>query len=148
MTQKYYTKNLLPNYVRALHEARIRDSSRDWVLQEDHDPSHGTKSVDNVAQHFKVDNWICTLIHPAQSPDLNPQEGCWLILKECAKRRIHHPHKNEQHWDGSVRHLKQILREEWDKISLDQIRELISEMPWRCRRIIETEGHRIRSERW
>jgi hypothetical protein len=45
MTQKYYTKHLLPTYIDAVHRARMRDSTSEWLLQEDHDPSHGTKSL-------------------------------------------------------------------------------------------------------
>ncbi|KAF2195730.1 hypothetical protein K469DRAFT_699335 [Zopfia rhizophila CBS 207.26] len=80
MTQKYYTKHLLPMYIKALNEARLRDSSKSYYLQEDNDPSHGTKSTDNVAFQAKKENWILRIVHPAQSPDLNAIEGMWNIL--------------------------------------------------------------------
>ncbi|KAF2682732.1 hypothetical protein K458DRAFT_453907, partial [Lentithecium fluviatile CBS 122367] len=86
MIQKYYTKRLLPIYVKDVQDARAHDDSKDWALQEDHDPSHGTKTPYNVAYELKWSNWIHLLIHPAQSPDLNPAEGCWLRLKQRTKK--------------------------------------------------------------
>ncbi|KAF1970792.1 hypothetical protein BU23DRAFT_472995, partial [Bimuria novae-zelandiae CBS 107.79] len=88
------------------------------------------------------------LIHLGRSPDLNPTEGCWLILKEKAKRRLHKPCEGETPWDRTTKHLKDILRQIWDEISINEIRELIEEMPDRCQRLIETGGEKIRSQRW
>lgn len=45
ITQKYYTNHILPMYIKWIHEARMRDSSREWCLQQDGDPSHGTCSI-------------------------------------------------------------------------------------------------------
>ena len=55
MTQAYYTTRLLPVYARSINEARIYHN-RYCILQEDNDPSHDTRSKDNVVVHFKVDN--------------------------------------------------------------------------------------------
>ena len=86
MTQAYYTERLLPVYIRSCQEERVQYGRA--ILQEDNDPSHGTrpnkvlakKGIKNVAQQLKDDEWIETLTHPAQSPDLNPSEACWNIL--------------------------------------------------------------------
>jgi hypothetical protein len=37
MTQDYYTSNILPSYIKWVHEARLREP-RNWLLQEDNDP--------------------------------------------------------------------------------------------------------------
>ncbi|KAF1978128.1 hypothetical protein BU23DRAFT_550225 [Bimuria novae-zelandiae CBS 107.79] len=144
MTQDYYTKRLLPGLVAAIHKAHSEDPSRQWILQEDNDPSHGTRSAYNVARDYKNRHGIQPFIHPAQSPDLNPIEGCWLILKQRTKQRL--DQTNE--WDGSIRHLKQILREEWERITIKEIREIISEMPWRCQQLCQSGGDKIRSQKW
>ncbi|KAF1952280.1 hypothetical protein CC80DRAFT_552411 [Byssothecium circinans] len=134
MTQKYYAKN------------------------EDNDPSHGTRSVDNDPNNLRNSSWIDTIVHPAQSPDLNPQEGCWNILKQRTKRRLWRPKTHpselsegeqpEEAWDGTLKHLKRILTQEWDKITLQEIRTFIAEMPARCNAVIAVGGERIRSDVW
>jgi len=147
MTQAYYTKHVLPYYIEAVQKARLDDSSRSWRLQEDNDPSHGTRSRTNVASELKNSSWVDLLVHPAQSPDLNPIEGVWLILKQRTKRRLKHPTKGEERWDSTAYHLKQILCQEWDQITIQEVRKLISEMPGRCRQVAR-DGERVRSTRW
>ena len=65
MTQKYYTKKLLPEYIQAIGKARLRDESKSYYLQEDGNSSHGTKSFGNVAYTAKEMNWIDRIVHPA-----------------------------------------------------------------------------------
>ena len=112
-----------------INEMRIRDD-RYCILQEDNDNSHGTRSRDNVVVRFKAANWITTLIHPPQSPDLNPSEAEWNILKQRDKRRQFR----------TVAELKEVLLDEWNKITMDEIRARISDMPRRCR-ILADENH-------
>jgi hypothetical protein len=44
-------------------------------FQEDNGPSHGTRSTNNVCARLKRTSYLTLLVHPAQSPDLNPKEG-------------------------------------------------------------------------
>jgi hypothetical protein len=134
MTQKYYTERLLPVYIQ-----KIREDSRN-ILQEDNDSSHGTRSKNNVAQLYKEVNSIKTLRHPAQSPDLNPIEGIWNILKMRVRKRY-------SDW-RTMEELKQVILEEWDKITMDEIRARIAEMPARCRKLVSNGGERIKSKLW
>ncbi|KAF2825117.1 hypothetical protein CC86DRAFT_370899 [Ophiobolus disseminans] len=147
MTQQYYASNVLPAYIRYIHEARLQEP-RSWLLQEDNDPSHGTKSRDNVAENLRQANWIAVILHPGQSPDLNPIEGIWLILKQRAKRRIQYPEDGQKAWDGTKTHLKEILQEVWALIMLEQIRDRIVEMPERCSELSVNGGEKIRSATW
>ena len=73
ITQTYYTQRLLPTYIEAIYQLRLENPEA-WVLQEENDPSHGTRK-DGIAQQLKEANWITTITHPAQSPDLNPIEA-------------------------------------------------------------------------
>lgn len=71
-----------------------------------------------IAKKLKEANWIENLEHPAQSPDLNPIEGIWNIIKQRLRRRIFH----------SDEEMKQALQEEWDKITMTEIRKRISQI--------------------
>lgn len=137
MTQQYYTEKLLPRYAKAIHEARVY-YGEDAILQEDNDPSHGTRSTNNVAKKYKDANWIPTLVHPAQSPDLNPIEAVWAILKQRLRKRS---------WQN-IDELKEMLQEIWRGISQDEIRARIAEMPRRCKLLVQNGGKAIRSDKW
>jgi hypothetical protein len=45
-------------------------------------------------------------------------------------------------------HVHPATTEEWDKITLDEIRKRIAEMPARCEKLVATGGERIRSKVW
>jgi transposase len=137
MTQKYYTERLLPVYIKAIQEARIA-YGQDIILQEDNDPSHGTKSELNVAKQLKDSNWITVLIRPAQSQDLNPMEAILGILKQRIRRR---------RWDD-IKQLKEVLQDEWSKITMQEVRAHMIEMPSRCRTLANSDGKAIRSSLW
>jgi transposase len=134
MTQKYYTERLLSVYIKKLQE-----NSRS-IFQKNNNSSHSIRSENNVAQKLKKRNSIETLRHPAQSPDLNPTEGIWNILKPRVRKRY-------GDW-RTIDKLKQVILEEWDKITLDDIRARIAEMPTRCKMLVDNGGERIKSKMW
>lgn len=136
MTQAYYTERLLPIYIELLHKGRL-ERGISW-LQEDNDPSHGTRSVNNVARWLKNSNWVATITHPAQSPDLNPIEAIWNILKQRIRQREWH----------SLAQLKHLLQEEWERISIEEIRRRISDMPKRCAQLATSDGAPIKTALW
>ncbi|KAF1809204.1 hypothetical protein P152DRAFT_495158, partial [Eremomyces bilateralis CBS 781.70] len=134
MTLKYYTQNFLPkhiDHIKAL-EAQYKHV---FYLQEDGDPSHGTRSWNNLAAHAKRAVGISIPPHPAQSPDLNPIEAIWQIIKERLRGG---------NWQ-TVEEFKEAIRREWRRITQQQIRSRISEMRWRCEEVVRLEGNRIRS---
>jgi hypothetical protein len=136
MTQKYYCERLLPIYCEAIGKARLYNA-QNWLLQEDGDPSHGMKKS-GLSQHLKDQYWVENLTHPPQSPDLNPMEGVWNILKQRIRRRI---------WN-SMEELKEALQEEWSKITIEEVRARIKDMPERCELLVKTSGLPIKSALW
>ena len=85
--------------------------NRSWVMKQDNDPKHRSKSTTEWLQQKK----ICLLEWPSQSPDLNPIEMMWHDLKRAVHTR--HP-KN-------IVELKQFCKEEWFKIPPDHCAGLI-----------------------
>jgi transposase len=56
-------------------------------LQEDNNPSHSICKK-GLAQEYKERHNIQNLVHPAQSPNLNPIKGIWAIIKQRIAHRI------------------------------------------------------------
>jgi transposase len=73
---------------------------------------------------------------PAQSPDLNPIENVWRIMKlRISKRR---------HRIRSIKEMERVLQEEWDKITPADYRRCISSMPKRIDLIYKNKGSSIK----
>jgi len=137
MTQKYYTEKILPHHIKAVKAMEERLNHSCW-LQEDNDGSHGTRSINNPARRLKSASHVQSLIHPAQSPDLNPIESIWQVIKQRLRGGS---------WQ-SASEFKEAIRAEWRHISLAQIRRRIREMPQRCKSMVNTIGNRYRSHLW
>jgi DDE superfamily endonuclease len=69
--------------------------------------------------------------NPPQSPDLNPIETIWRLVKQRLKNR-------SLILDPDV--LRRCIEEEWDKITMDEINEAISTMPDRVTAVRERFG--------
>ena len=73
-------ERLLPVYIDAIQKARLKDPGN-WLLQEDGDPSRSMRK-EGLVRKLKDKNWIVNLKYPVQSPDLNPIEAIWNIIKQ------------------------------------------------------------------
>jgi hypothetical protein len=93
---------------------------------------------EGLAAKLKQDNWITNLKHPAQSPDLNPIEGIWNIIKQRLRQRIFHLEDE----------IKEALQEEWSKVTMTEVQKRISQMPARCKRLIRNSGRPIKEALW
>jgi hypothetical protein len=137
MSQEFYAREVLPKHIEE-YLALQEKYSRPIYLQEDGDPSHGNRLTDNPCYCLKKDSDLRILVHPAQSPDLNPIEACWQILKQRLRG---------EYW-RTVAEFKETIQREWDRITIAQIRRRISKMPWRCKKVQELKGKRVRSSIW
>jgi hypothetical protein len=126
----------LPAYIEAIYKARLWDLGN-WLLQEDRDPFYSIKKQ-GLAVKLKEDNWIINLKHPAQSPDLNPIEAIWNIIKQRLCRRIFHLEEE----------IKEALQEEWSKATITEVQKRITQMPDRCKRLIRNGGKLIKEALW
>ncbi len=98
----------------------------DFIFQQDLAPAHtakGTKSWFN-------DHGVTVLDWPANSPDLNPIENLWGIVKR--KMRDTRP--------NNVDDLKATVKETWASTPPQQCHKLITSMPRRIEAVIKAKG--------
>ncbi len=104
----------------------LRALGRRALFQHDNDPKHTSK----VTVGFLKKNRVKVIQWPSRSPDLNPIEHLWGILK----RQVEH------HSPSSIQSLKEVILEEWKKIDLAKCRQLVHSMPRRLGAVIKNHG--------
>ncbi len=104
----------------------LRALGRRALFQHDNDPKHTSKATVG----FLKKNRVKVIQWPSMSPDLNPIEHLWGILK----RQIEH------HSPSSIQSLKEVILEEWKKIDLAKCRQLVHSMPRSLGAVIKNHG--------
>jgi transposase/predicted transcriptional regulator len=98
------------------------------TFQQDNAPAH--KSKRSIAfindQNLKLLDW------PANSPDLNPIENIWSVLKNAVEKRS----------PKTLEELERAAIEEWDKIDQQTIRKTIKTMNRRIDQVLERKGEK------
>lgn len=116
-----YKNGLLPSISMLFGEDDI-----DWFLQEDNDPKHRSK----IATKWKAENNVKVLPWPSMSPDQNPIENVWRLMKiKISKKKIY-----------SVQQLKAQLTKEWRRLSPELASKLAESMNRRVAALIESNG--------
>lgn len=96
------------------------------VFQHDNNPKHTAKAT--VA--FLKKNRVKVIQWPSMSPDLNPIEHLWGILK----RQVEH------HTPSSIKTLKEVILEEWKKIDVVKCQKIVQSMPRRLADVLKSHG--------
>ena len=124
-SQKYI--NVLETALMSLLTRIFGDTNLDGVkFQQDNAPCHKSATT---KRWFRENN-IVLLKWPAQSPDLNPIEHLWCILKR----------KIREHKITSKTALKKALIQEWNAISAVECARLVRSMPQRIAAVIKSKG--------
>ncbi|GFX84920.1 transposable element Tcb1 transposase [Trichonephila clavipes] len=98
-----------------------------FILHQDNHPKNTARNVKMWCLfHCKQQLHI-----PTQSPDINVIEHLWATLETAVQK---HQIRNKAH-------LKQVLQEEWDKISPDTTKKLVESVPRRLEDIIKAKEH-------
>ncbi len=96
------------------------------VFQHDNDPKHTSKTTTALLKKLrvKVMDW------PSMSPDLNPIEHLWGILKW----------KVEEHKVSNIHPLRDVVMEEWKRTPVATCEALVNSMPKRVKAVLENNG--------
>jgi transposase len=124
MNAEFYV-NILRQHV---HEAKEMMGDR-WRFQQDNDPKHTSR----LAKKFLAENVPTVIDWPSCSPDLNPLENLWSIVKGNVERRM----------PNNLDDLRRFMMEEWEKIPTSTLNNLVGSMKGRCQLIINYGGERI-----
>jgi transposase len=100
-----------------------------WRFQQDNDPKHTSR----LAKAFLQENFPIVLDWPSNSPDLNPIENLWSIVKSKVEKRM----------PKNLDDLENFMVEEWQNIPDSVLINLSNSMKRRCELIIEKNGERI-----
>lgn len=126
MNKEVYLEILSKNLHASARKLRL---SRSFIFQQDGDPKHTSKVVAEWFRKKKVNvlEWV------AQSPDLNPIEHLWAILKI----------KVREQGPTNLNELKRVITGEWIKMDPKVINNLVESMPRRCEAVIKAKGGHI-----
>jgi len=122
-------------YVEILQDTLLPSTRRlfgrdTWYLCQDDDPKHVSKLVKDCYCRRKINlvgNW------PSASPDLNPIENIWSLMKAYVGRRL----------PVTINELRLSIQDAWDDIPLETIQKTIRSLPTRLRSVIEKNGEKI-----
>lgn len=123
MTKEVYLGILQRNIKSSASKLGLR---RQFIFQDDNDPKHKAKLVQEFLKNMKINR----LEWPAQSPDLNRIEHLWDVV-EREIRKFPISNKNQ---------LKTRITEAWGIISENVTNNLVDSMPRRCQAVIAAKG--------
>jgi transposase len=100
----------------------------DGWFQHDNATPHTSK----VAKEFLAKSGMQVLDWPAQSPDINPIENLWAIVKQSIRQQKKQP--------TNLAQLERCVKAVWKTIPKETIRNLIDSMPRRIQAVIAARG--------
>ncbi|KAA6354239.1 MAG: putative Transposable element Tcb1 transposase, partial [Streblomastix strix] len=117
-------------YVRILEEHLKTDGQKlcgsNFVFQADNDPKHTSR----IAQAWIRRNRIKTVEWPSNSPDMNPIEHLFHLLKANLRKR----------YISTVDGLKAAIVEEWESVGSEYCASLVDSMPSRLDALGKAKG--------
>jgi hypothetical protein len=128
-------KRTAQNFVDQVYDGplqRFLDEVDDAVLMEDGAPIHRSKT----AKKWRDENGVEKMIWPAQSPDMNPIENLWKIMKNIVQSKFQP--------GMSRKDFEQVIKDAWDSIKIEKVDGLIETMPTRIKTLKQKKGKSTR----
>lgn len=113
-------KDILANHMK---------NEKNFILQDDNDSKHRSQ----IVKKWKDDNKINSLDWPSNSPDLNPIENIWALLKHKLNKKI----------SKNIAELEKNIILCWNEINDTHIKNTINSMNKRILKVIENKGYTI-----
>lgn len=127
MNSQRYITQVLDGPLSSFYDS-LASEGRVPVFQQDNAKAHVAKTS---ILWFKSAG-ITLFPHPASSPDLNPIESIWSMLKDIIRRRPRMP--------TSILELKQAILDAWEEITVEDINACIRSMPNRLKAVSKAFG--------
>jgi transposase len=108
---------------------KIHEMDNELIYQDDNDPKHRAK----IITKWKNKKNIQSLEWPSNSPDLNPIENIWGLLKN----------KIQKINVMTVGEFIKCIQNKWKEIDNEIIINIINSMPSRIQQVIENNGDSI-----
>lgn len=131
MNSERYAEQVLCGSLLGFYNS-MKKQRRYMSFQQDNAPIHVSKSTIRWLNR----NNVRLFPHPASSPDLNPIENLWHLLKIRIRAREHHP--------TSTAELQQAVQEAWESLTVDDINVLVRSMPDRVHAVLQAKGGHTR----
>ena len=118
------------NVTLLIHAFFLDQFGQNWRLQQDNDPKHRS----HICTQF-IDEHVPELLEwPSNSPDVNPIENIWSIVKRNVEKRK----------PVNIDELEFFLAEEFRNIDTNIVKNCVMSMKKRCLSLINCEGERIK----
>jgi len=122
-----------PKYVDILQHNLIQTAlhfypKEHWWFQQDNAPQH----TSHLAQRWFHNHGVNLIDFPPYSPDLNPIENLWSILKARIENRL----------ARTTDEIERVLKEEWEALDTKLLASLAHSMPTRCAAVVANHGHK------